>query len=141
MTDDAGDDRPPGAEASAFHEWLGLEVAERGDGTATVTVPYGDRITNPFGVPHGGVVATAVDVAAGAALSAALGDEASLATTDLDVAYLEPAAGDLTARAEVVRAGGTVGVVRVDVESTSPEGDTTTVAVGRTTYRVFRNGD
>jgi acyl-coenzyme A thioesterase PaaI-like protein len=45
--------------------------------------------------------------------------------------------GDLRATAEVVRAGGSMGVAQVDVTAPTPHGEDT-VAVGRASYRLFR---
>lgn len=122
----------------AFHEWLGLEMEEQEGGRAVVRIPYRDRITNPYGVPHGGVVATAADVASGAALLSDLPEGAYVTTTDLDVKYLEAAADDLVATAEVVRVGGSIGVVSIEVTSDTADGDPATVGLARATYRVYR---
>ncbi|MFB6172299.1 MAG: PaaI family thioesterase [Haloarculaceae archaeon] len=135
MSDD--DVRRAPADEIAFHEWLGLETVEKRDGRAVVEIPYSEEITNPFGVPHGGIVATAADVASGAALLSELDEGAYVTTTDLDVKFLEPAGGDLRATAEVVRIGGSMGVVRIEVTSETPEGDPATVSLAHATYRVY----
>ncbi|HET7325563.1 MAG TPA: PaaI family thioesterase, partial [Halococcus sp.] len=63
----------------------------------------------------------------------------SVATINLNVNYLRPAAGDLTATAEVVRAGSSVGVSTVTVESEAPDGEMKAVATGQGAYRLFRS--
>ncbi|MDY7080840.1 MAG: PaaI family thioesterase, partial [Halobacteria archaeon] len=107
-----------------------------------VSVPHDTKIANPVeNMPiHGGVIATIVDTSSAMALRTTFDDPkkiGGLTTTDLDVSYVRPATDDVYAEAEVVRAGNSVGVTRVTVESTSPDGDKKEVAVGKTTYRLF----
>lgn len=140
-------------ERHGFLSWLGVTVAEVGDGRVVLTVPatedlrnVGDEGLEPV---HGGVVATLVDTASGFALRTTFPDptEARLTTTDLDVSYLRPALGDLRATGEVVRAGRSMGVVDVTVTASGGAGDPNgdgedrKVAVGRATYRLFREED
>lgn len=122
--------------------WLGVRVDDVGDGWAVMRIPYDDKLLNPGtgGTVHGGVAATLIDTSSAFALRSTFDDPmaAGMATTDLNVSYLRPARDDLVATAEVVRAGGSIGVADVTVESTTPEGEEKAVAVGRTTYRLFR---
>jgi uncharacterized protein (TIGR00369 family) len=122
--------------------WLGVRVDDAGDGWAIMRIPYDEKLLNPGtgGTVHGGVAATLIDTSSAFALRTTFEDpmEAGMATTDLHVSYLRPARDDLVAHAEVVRAGGSIGVTDVVVESTTPDGEVKEVAVGRTTYRLFR---
>jgi len=63
--------------------------------------------------------------------------ETGVATIDLNLSYLRPATSDLVCTADVVRTGSTVGVAEMTVESTTPDGETKEVAVGRGSFRVF----
>lgn len=133
-----------------FLSWLGVEVDELAMGRATLSIPYQRKLTN---VPwtgddeeirhpiQGGVAATLVDTAGGMALRGHLDDvvEDGMATITLNVNYLEAATGDLTATAEVIRAGTTVGVSEMLVESETPDGTVEPVAVGTGAYRLFRS--
>jgi uncharacterized protein (TIGR00369 family) len=125
-----------------YLSWLGLEVERFGDGRAVLAVERDPDFENPVGNDrnpvHGGIVATLVDTASAFALRSTFPDpnDVDLTTTDLNVSYLRPATGDLRADAEVVRAGGSTGVAEVSIEGTDGE-----AAVGRTTYRLFRDGD
>ena len=122
--------------------WLGVQIDDAGDGWALMRIPYDEKLLNPGtgGTVHGGVAAALIDTASAVALQSTFDEPetTNLATTDLHVSYLQPAQGDLVATAEVVRAGGTIGVTDVTVESTTPSGEEDAVAVGRTTYRLFR---
>lgn len=126
-----------------YLSWLGLSVETVEPGRAVMAVPTAEALRNPGpgGSIHGGIPATLIDTASGFALRTTFEDPgtARLATTDLDVSYLRPATGDLTVEAEILRSGGTVGVTDATVESDADAGgERKVVAVGRTTYRLFR---
>ncbi|MFP8952101.1 PaaI family thioesterase [Natrialbaceae archaeon A-arb3/5] len=134
-----------------FLSWIGTTVDNVGPGTMTLSIPYDEKLTNerPNGPSdrkadiHGGIAATLIDTAGGLALRTELEDPlaASIATINLNVNYLRPATGDLTATANVVRAGSSVGVSEVTVESTTPDGETRDVATGQGSFRIFRERD
>ncbi|PSP66709.1 PaaI family thioesterase, partial [Halobacteriales archaeon QS_1_69_70] len=111
-----------------FLSWLGFTVEEFEAGRMVGTIPFDEKLTNPTEPPtvQGGVASTLIDVVGGIALRPYLADpvEDDMATINLTVNYLRPAAGDLTATAEVVRAGNSVGVSAVEVESATPAGET-----------------
>lgn len=133
-----------------FLSWLGVEIEELTYGTAVMRIPYQAKLTNvPWegidGDPdvrhpvQGGVASTLVDTVGGIALRPYLDDPigGSVATINLNVNYLRQATNDLRAEAEVVRAGNTVGVSEVLVESETPDGETKPVAIGMGAYRLF----
>ncbi|WP_049922366.1 PaaI family thioesterase [Halopiger djelfimassiliensis] len=136
-------------EHQEFLSWLGTTVDDVGDGTMTLSIPYDEKLTNtrPSTATdrradiHGGVAATLIDTVGGLSLRTELEDPfgASIATINLNVNYLRPATGDLSATAEVVRVGGSVGVSEVTVESTTPDGQTREVATGQGAFRIFRD--
>ncbi|TSD14862.1 PaaI family thioesterase [Haloglomus irregulare] len=119
---------------------LGIELEAQDEGRVRATLAHRDRLTNPgTDSIQGGVVATLLDHAAGAALRTTLEDPLSTphASTDLNVSYLRPADDDLTAEATVLRVGGSMGVVRVAV--TAGKGaDERVVAEGRVTLHISR---
>ncbi|NHN57659.1 MULTISPECIES: PaaI family thioesterase [Halorussus] len=135
-----------------YLSWLGVTVEDVAPGRLVMSVPYDEKLVNPDpeGTPvvHGGIAATLVDTASGFVLRTTFDDpaEAALTTADLNVSYLRPATGDLRAQAEVVRAGGSMGVTEVTVTSADPGSadpeddgeEPTEVAVGRASYRLFR---
>jgi uncharacterized protein (TIGR00369 family) len=141
-------------EEHGYLSWLGAEVDTVERGRMELTVPFDEKLTNPASKPtiHGGVAATLVDTAGGLALRLAAEDPLAVdvATVSLNVNYLRRATGDLHATAEVIRAGSTIGVSRVNVTSTVPEngddgrdwgveeGEEKLVATGQPSYRVFR---
>ncbi|WP_276254834.1 PaaI family thioesterase [Halomontanus rarus] len=130
-----------------FLSWLGTTVEDVGPGTMTMAIPYDEKLTNTRPGAngdrkpdiHGGIAATLVDTAGGLALRTELEKPltGNVATINLNVNYLRPATGDLTATARVVRAGSSVGVSEITVESTT-DGETEIVAIGQGAYRIFR---
>lgn len=125
-----------------YLSWLGVTVDEYTFDSMTLTIPYDEKLTNPTSPPtmHGGIAATLIDTAGGLALRPTLADPigGGVATINLNVNYLRRAAGDLTARAEIVRAGDSVGISRVTVESETPDDGAQPVAVGQGAYRLFQ---
>lgn len=132
-----------------FLAWLDLSVEALDSGRLEMRIPYRDELTNPAlagrndddRTVHGGVAATLIDTAGGLAVRTTLSDPVStgVASIDLNVSYLRPANGDLVATADVVRTGGTVGVAEVTVESDVRDAEQDAVAVGRGSYRIFRD--
>lgn len=120
---------------------LGIAIESQREGFVRLSLPFDDALANPgTGVLQGGVVATLIDHAGGAALRTTLEDPAATphASTELNVSYVRPASGDLTAEATVVRSGTSMAVVRVEVTS-DVDGEAKTVAVGRVSLHVDRD--
>lgn len=112
---------------------LGISLESQREGYVRLALPHDESLTNPgSGVIQGGIVATLIDHGGGAAIRTTLEEprEMTHATTELNVSYVRPATGDLTAEATVVRSGRTRGVVEVEVTAETPEGPKE-VAVGR----------
>ena len=126
-----------------FLSWLGFTVETFEIDRMVATIPFDEKLTNPTEPPtvQGGVASTLIDVVGGIVLRPYLRDpiDDGMATINLNVNYLRPAAGDLTATAEVIRAGNSVGVSTVEVESVTPGGEERPVAVGQGAYRLFRD--
>ncbi len=148
-----------------FLAWLNTSVEDIAVGRVVLSIPHDVKLTNrppawsadgddadgadgsggdansaggTYSI-HGGVAATLVDTAGGMALRTQFDDPRSggLATVNLNVNYLRPATGDLTATADVVRAGRSIGVSEVTV-TTTVDGEETEVATGQGAYRLFR---
>lgn len=126
--------------------WCGVDVTNVDRGHAELSVPATERLSNPEpfepGYVHGGVLSTLAEVGGGVALLTLFEDPegADIVTTDLDMTFVRPVTDDVYAIAEVVRGGGTVGVVDVTVESGPPGSGRQVVATGTITYRLFRDG-
>ena len=106
--------RPPRDWTSAvklggFHAEVGFQIVpeETGEGRCTVGGTVEPRHLNINGVVHGGVYATILDTAMGAAVVTLLADDEVTATTSLYMEFLRPAreGAHLKAVGEVVRRG------------------------------------
>lgn len=119
---------------------LGIDIEAQEEGWVRATLPHRDDLTNPGSdTIQGGVVSTLVDHLGGAVLRTTLEDPLSTphASTDLNVSFLRPPDGDLTAEGTALRVGGSMAVIRVEV--TTGEGDDERlVAAGRVTMHVKR---
>ncbi|MFP8957982.1 PaaI family thioesterase [Natrialbaceae archaeon A-CW3] len=118
-------------EEMPFADLLGVEVTEAADGHAEGRLEMredlswnADRL-----MAHGGVTFTLADTVGGAALVSEV--EQPVPTIDMRIDYLAAGTGDLYAEADVVRCGGDVGVVDVEVYSE----DGTLIADARGVYK------
>jgi uncharacterized protein (TIGR00369 family) len=97
------------ARQRGFHTEVGfhIDLARSGHGVCTVTGKVEPRHLNLNRVVHGGVYATILDTAMGAAVVSTLAEGETTATTSLYVEFLRAAReGDtLTARGDVLRRG------------------------------------
>lgn len=95
---------------------LGLELTDVGEGGAVVRLPYDARLVgNPeTGVLHGGAISALMDATCGSAVFQALPRPMPIATLDLRIDYLKPAAAgrDVIARAHCYKVTRHVAFVR-----------------------------
>jgi uncharacterized protein (TIGR00369 family) len=102
---------------SGFLDTVGIEAASFADGAARAELRAGEQHLNPAGTVHGGVMATLVDAAMGAAVRSTIGDDETAATVQLAIAYVRPGReGLLTVTARVRKQGEHVLVCEADVE-------------------------
>jgi uncharacterized protein (TIGR00369 family) len=96
---------------------VGMRLVEIGDGEARFELEAEpERHANPMGTVHGGVLCDVVDAAMGCAYASRLGEGESFTTLELKINFLKPVwSGLLTATAQIVRGGKTIGLVECDV--------------------------
>ncbi len=114
-----------------FNQWMDFRVLALEEGAIEIGLTWrDDMMGNPIArIAHGGVLATLIDVTADFAIAAKLGRPTP--TIDLRIDYHRPAApGDLRARAQVIRLGGTMAVAEAEVFDVEGR----LVASGRGTY-------
>lgn len=102
------DDLAARLKLNPFHQWLGLELLAMGEDSVEIAATWRPEwVSNPErGFVHGGILAALVDTTADFAVAAKLGRP--YPTVDMRVDYHRGAGkGDLRARGQVVRAGGT----------------------------------
>ena len=97
-----------------------LSLVERG--IIEITLPYRADLTQQHGYLHAGIVTTIADSACGYAAFTLMPPGAGVLSVEFKVNLLRPAKGDsFVARAEVIKAGKTLTVVRADVFAISEE--------------------
>lgn len=108
----------------------GMRIEELGDGWARGALQLAPRHANPMGIVHGGVYCTMMDQVAGTAACTGGG---LCRTVNCEVRFLAAAQGDrLTSRAEAVRMGRSIAVIRAWVEDAAG----TVCADGMYTFRM-----
>lgn len=122
---------------SPFGELLGMRIEAAAANRVRVRLPFANHVTTLADVVHGGAIAALVDTAATAAIwSGVERPEVHRGTTiGFSVSYLAAARGeDLVAEARVLRRGGSVSVL--DVQVTGEDGELRACAT--VTYKLSR---
>jgi uncharacterized protein (TIGR00369 family) len=98
-----------------YHQWLGLEVTEVGEGSIELTAKWrAEWVVNvEGGYTHGGILAALVDLTADWALVSKTGK--GVPTIDLRVDYHRAAKGDLRASGRVIKFGKQFSVAEAQV--------------------------
>jgi len=89
-----------------FADLCGIEFLGVQDGVTKLRVVLDERHGNNSGIPHGGLIATLLDVAMGSAARLAAGFP--VMTLDMHISFIATADDALTAEGRVVRAGGSI---------------------------------
>ncbi|MBI4911805.1 MAG: PaaI family thioesterase [Acidobacteria bacterium] len=106
-----------------FHPWplirdWGLVITDISPGRAEMRLEAKGLVVNGSrGNVNGGVLATMADMTSALALCTAFDGAMPFATSDLHLRYLEPAFGEVVARAEVVRISGRGAVTECRIHS------------------------
>jgi uncharacterized protein (TIGR00369 family) len=119
-------------EEMPFADLLGVEVTEAANGHAEGYLEMREELSWNADrlMAHGGVTFTLADTVGGAALVSEV--DQPVPTIDMRIDYLDAGTGDLRAEADVVRVGGDVGTVDVEIYA---EEDSTLVADARGVYK------
>lgn len=100
----------------AFLVTIGARMAELEPGRCTLEMPSRPDLAQQHGFVHAGATTTLADTAAGYAAFSLMPAGSAVLTTEFKVNLLSPAKGEkLVARAEVLKPGRTLIVVRSDV--------------------------
>ncbi|MCK5391001.1 MAG: PaaI family thioesterase [Deltaproteobacteria bacterium] len=85
---------------------MGIKVVEMGSGQATLTMPFDEKLTNPYGMIHGSGLFALADSAAAVAIKSIAEEGKQFFTIEMKINYLEPvSSGIVEARAKVLREG------------------------------------
>lgn len=122
---------PPGP----IRDFLGLEVLELAEGSATVRLEPRHDFLQEKGIVQGGILSSLADSAAVYAILPGLPPGKSVTSIEFKVNFLRPGrleGGPITARSSVIRQGRTVALARVRLVQEERE-----ILDGLFTYLVF----
>ena len=102
--------------AQSIMQTIGAQLSSVEPGIVEISLPYRTELTQQNGYLHAGIITTIADSAAGYAAFTLMPAGASVLSVEFKVNLLRPASGEMfLARAEVIKAGKTLTVVRADV--------------------------
>ena len=97
---------------------IGGELTRVEPGIIEITLPYRTDLTQQHGYVHAGIITTIADSACGYAAYTLMPPGSDVLAVEFKVNLLRPAKGEtFVARAEVVKSGRTLTVVRADVHA------------------------
>jgi uncharacterized protein (TIGR00369 family) len=97
---------------------IGAELTRVEPGVIEITLPYRRDLTQQHGYVHAGIVTTIADSACGYAAYTLMPAGSDVLAVEFKVNLMRPAKGErFVARAEVMKAGRTLTVVRADVHA------------------------
>jgi len=118
---------------------IGAQLSLVEPGVAEITLPYRADLTQQHGYLHAGVITTIADSACGYAAYSLMPAGSEVLSVEFKVNMLRPAKGEtFVARADVIKAGRTLTVVRADVFSIARTGDRELVATMQGTMMCLR---
>ena len=108
---------------------IGGELIRVEPGVVEIKIAYRSDLTQQDGYVHAGIVTTIADSACGYAAYSLMPPQSDVLAVEFKVNLLRPAKGDtFVARAEVIKPGKTLTVVRADVVALSGEDERRLVA-------------
>ena len=112
---------------------IGARLTRVEAGRVEIELPVHDDLGQQHGFVHGGVVGMIADSAGGYAAFTLMPADSSVLTIEYKMNMLAPAEGErLIARAEVLKPGRSLSVVRADVWALRGEGETRVAAMQQT---------
>ena len=99
-----------------FGELIGLSFSKRASGYSQCGLEIHEKLHNPYGVLHGGVLYSLVDTGMGGALFSRLDDDQLCATVEIKISYFRfVTSGTLSCESKVVHKGRRLGFVESEV--------------------------
>ena len=119
-----------------FQHFVGIEIIKLGDGKSVLQLELKDHHFNLYGIPHGGVHATLLDIAMGTAASFPdnSGQEVDSVTLNLSVDYIAPPASKiLIAKGKVTKKGKSIAYCTAEIF----DQDQSLIASGRSIFKLY----
>ena len=129
------------ASGNTFAGYLGIETMEAREGYVKLRLPVRQELLNGHGTVHGGVLASLVDNAVGAALATlppVAEEGGGLVTTDLNISYVNPGRGStIFAEGHILEPGNSISFGEASLRDEDGE----LVAKGRATFKMIQPKD
>ena len=119
-----------------FQHFVGIEVISFGNGNSILQLELKEHHFNLYGIPHGGVHATLLDIAMGTAASFpdSSGQEVDSVTLNLSVDYIAPPSSKiLLAKGKVTKMGKSIAYCTAEIF----DEDKTLIASGRSIFKIY----
>ncbi len=132
----SGDDTKPHdgrARIIPFLQMIGARITHEADGVAVVALALRPDLLNNHGGGHGGVVMSLLDSAMANAALSRVDYSREVVTIDMQIAFMLPAVGDLTATGRAI--GGGKSICFCEAQITDAAGNITARAMGTFRYR------
>jgi acyl-CoA thioesterase len=104
------------ANSSPYYRLLGMEVKEIKEGESRIGMPFRQDLTHPYGIAHGGAIASLADSAVAMALIDLVGPRDRIATIEFKINFVASVdKGELEAHARIIHKGSKTAVGDVEV--------------------------
>lgn len=124
---------------SPMLQMFGASIEQIAQGYLEIKLPKQAYMARKAGMFNGGIIAALIDACSGYAATTAQPNDCYFVTVELKVNYLHPAMGDyLLAKADVIKSGSVITVVRTDVYAVQ-EGNETLAATSLVTMMQLKN--
>ncbi len=104
------------ASSSPYYQLLGMEVIEIKKGESKIQMPFRQELTHPYGIVHGGAIASLADSAVAMALISLVDPKDRITTIEFKINFFKPInQGSLIAHARIIHKGSKTAVGEVDI--------------------------
>ncbi|MDN7243885.1 PaaI family thioesterase [Planococcus shenhongbingii] len=95
---------------------LGFEVVEAEEGRVVIELEATERLHNPMGTLHGGILGDIADAAMGLTFVSTLAEDELFTTVELKLNFLKPVfKSKLRAEGKIIKKGGTIGLLECHI--------------------------
>ena len=120
---------------SPYYRLLGMEITEIREGESRIQMLFREELTHPYGIVHGGAIASLADSAVAMALIGLVEPKDRITTIEFKINFFVPISkGELKAHAKIIHKGSKTAVGDVDVVN----GEGKLVAKVIATYSIMR---
>src|SRR4030043_2371975 len=103
---------------SPFYQLLGMKVLEIRDGTCIIEMPFRKKLTHPYGIAHGGAIASLADSAVAMALISLVKPSDRITAIEFKINFFTPVSqGKLMAKAKIIYRGAKTAAGDVEVSN------------------------